>query len=77
VCPTCHTPVCPRLRAMFEPRTGGEGRPRRFAARLSGGASKVMAGNPYVIPKRLLTAPPREWPLTHTFESGYKAVTFV
>ena len=54
---------------------GGLGRPSRAAGRASGTASNVTTGSPKVKPNRLVTAPPKEWPVNHTLASGYICVT--
>lgn len=66
-----------RLAELLGSESGGAGIPSREAANASPGASKVTVGIPKVMPKRLLTAPPREWPVSQTFELGYNSVTLV
>jgi hypothetical protein len=66
-----------RVAGLLGSEVGGAGRPSREAANASPGASKVTVGIPKVIPRRLLTAPPSEWPVSQMFESGYNSVTLV
>ena len=50
---------------------GGKGRCRREAASFSPGDSNATAGNPYVAPNKLASAPPRECPTSQTLAEGY------
>lgn len=50
---------------------GGRGRCSREAASLSPGDSNATAGNPYVAPNKLASAPPKECPTSQTLDDGY------
>jgi hypothetical protein len=50
---------------------GGRGRCSREAASLSPGDSNATAGNPYVAPSKLASAPPKECPTSQTLADGY------
>jgi len=48
----------------------GDGRWSRVAAIRSPGDSNATTGRPNVMPIKLASAPPREWPITQMFDSG-------
>lgn len=50
---------------------GGKGRCSREAASFSPGDSNATAGNPYVAPNKLASAPPKECPTSQTLADGY------
>ena len=50
---------------------GGRGRCSREAASFSPGDSNATAGNPYVAPNKLASAPPKECPTSQTLADGY------
>jgi len=50
---------------------GGRGRCNLEAASLSPGDSNATAGNPYVAPNKLASAPPKECPTSQTVADGY------